>query len=246
MTYPSTSATRAQTTSWPAVVVPSASTRSRVTGPPPRLRHPGGRPRLRQPGPRLFRPDQFCTNWNMYQMVGCGLVRGKPETACWPPQWTTPRRRHRRSQPAPAGGGHRHQPPHAHLPLRFPGGAAGGRDRGGRGSGNGKMCSGRGRTSRPRHEWNRLQQPGPVARSASSSSRLLCARGPPGTAGFLEGIVESWVGPMADAMVEAGTDRSTARADARLGVAVVRACSSTCWLPANAGRSTRRSSAICN
>jgi AcrR family transcriptional regulator len=47
-------------------------------------------------------------------------------------------------------------------------------------------------------------------------------RGRPGTEGFLEGIVESWVGPMADALVEAGRDRSTARAEARLGVAVVR------------------------
>ena len=60
-------------------------------------------------------------------------------------------------------------------------------------------------------------------RSACSSSSTRCAlRGRPGTEGFLEGIVESWVGPMADALVEAGRDRTAARADARLGVAVVR------------------------
>jgi AcrR family transcriptional regulator len=44
----------------------------------------------------------------------------------------------------------------------------------------------------------------------------------PGTEGFLTGIVEAWVAPIADAMVRAGTPRRTARAEARLGVAVVR------------------------
>ena len=47
-------------------------------------------------------------------------------------------------------------------------------------------------------------------------------RGRPGTEGFLDGIVESWVTPIADAMVKAGAAERTARADARLGVAVVR------------------------
>ena len=47
-------------------------------------------------------------------------------------------------------------------------------------------------------------------------------RGRPGTEGFLDGIVESWVTPIADALVQAGADEKTARADARLGVAVVR------------------------
>jgi len=47
-------------------------------------------------------------------------------------------------------------------------------------------------------------------------------RGRPGTEGFLDGIVESWVSPVAAALVEAGADESTARTDARLGVAVVR------------------------
>ena len=47
-------------------------------------------------------------------------------------------------------------------------------------------------------------------------------RGRPGTEGFLDGIVESWVAPIAGALVKAGGDERTARAVARLGVAVVR------------------------
>ena len=47
-------------------------------------------------------------------------------------------------------------------------------------------------------------------------------RGRPGTEGFLDGIVESWVAPVAAALVEAGADEGAARADARLAVAVVR------------------------
>jgi AcrR family transcriptional regulator len=47
-------------------------------------------------------------------------------------------------------------------------------------------------------------------------------RGRPGTEGFLDGIVESWVAPVAAAQVQAGADERAARADARLGVAVVR------------------------
>ena len=47
-------------------------------------------------------------------------------------------------------------------------------------------------------------------------------RGRPGNEGFLDGIVESWVAPVAAALVAAGGDEQTARADARLGVAVVR------------------------
>jgi AcrR family transcriptional regulator len=46
--------------------------------------------------------------------------------------------------------------------------------------------------------------------------------GRPGTEGFLDRIVESWVAPIADALVRAGADAGAARADARLGVAVVR------------------------
>lgn len=47
-------------------------------------------------------------------------------------------------------------------------------------------------------------------------------RGRPGNEGFLDGIVESWVAPVAQALVAAGADERTARADARLGLAVVR------------------------
>jgi hypothetical protein len=57
--------------------------------------------------------------------------------------------------------------------------------------------------------------------SASTCSLAICRRRP-GTEGFLDGIVESWVAPVADALVKAGADERTARADARLSVAVVR------------------------
>jgi AcrR family transcriptional regulator len=46
--------------------------------------------------------------------------------------------------------------------------------------------------------------------------------GRPGTEAFLNGIVESWVVPIADAYIRAGFDEPSARAEARLGVAVVR------------------------
>jgi AcrR family transcriptional regulator len=46
--------------------------------------------------------------------------------------------------------------------------------------------------------------------------------GRPGTEGFLDGVVDDWVAPVAEALIEAGMDRATARAEARLGVAVVR------------------------
>jgi AcrR family transcriptional regulator len=46
--------------------------------------------------------------------------------------------------------------------------------------------------------------------------------GRPGTEHFLDGIIDSWVEPMAAAMVEAGADELDARVDARLGVAVTR------------------------
>jgi AcrR family transcriptional regulator len=44
----------------------------------------------------------------------------------------------------------------------------------------------------------------------------------PGTDGFLDDIVESWVAPIAAAAVATGVDRRTARGDARLSLAVVR------------------------
>jgi AcrR family transcriptional regulator len=71
--------------------------------------------------------------------------------------------------------------------------------------------------------WKRLSSPSrwPQARLFFElySHALL---GRPGTEGFLEGIVDSWVGPVTDAMIQAGADRHTARIDARLGVAVAR------------------------
>jgi AcrR family transcriptional regulator len=47
-------------------------------------------------------------------------------------------------------------------------------------------------------------------------------RGRPGTEGFLDGIIESWVTLIAAALVQVGADERTARADARLSLAVVR------------------------
>jgi AcrR family transcriptional regulator len=75
----------------------------------------------------------------------------------------------------------------------------------------------------PRRSWERLSDP-----KLWPQERLFfelyayALRGRPGTEGFLDGIVESWVGPVAAALVEVGADERTARADARLAVAVVR------------------------
>jgi len=74
-----------------------------------------------------------------------------------------------------------------------------------------------------RQSWQLLSDPGlwPQERLFFELyAYALCGR--PGTEGFLDGIVESWVAPLAAAPVEAGTDERTARADARLRVAVVR------------------------
>ena len=74
-----------------------------------------------------------------------------------------------------------------------------------------------------RRSWERLSDP-----KLWPQERLFfelyayALRGRPGTEGFLDGIVESWVAPVAAALVEAGADERTARADARLAVAVVR------------------------
>jgi AcrR family transcriptional regulator len=46
--------------------------------------------------------------------------------------------------------------------------------------------------------------------------------GRPGTDGFLDGIVESWVAPIAESAVAHGVPADVARVDARLGVAVIR------------------------
>jgi AcrR family transcriptional regulator len=74
-----------------------------------------------------------------------------------------------------------------------------------------------------RQSWQRLSDP-----KLWPQERLFfelyayALRDRPGTEGFLEGIVESWIAPIADALVKGGADERTARADARLGVAVVR------------------------
>ena len=47
-------------------------------------------------------------------------------------------------------------------------------------------------------------------------------QGRPGTDGFLDGIIDSWVAPISDLAVEHGVPRDVARVDARLGVAVIR------------------------
>ena len=74
-----------------------------------------------------------------------------------------------------------------------------------------------------RHAWEHLSDPALWPQERLFFELYAYAlRGRPGTEGFLDGIVESWVAPVAAALVEAGADESTARTDARLGVAVVR------------------------
>ncbi len=46
--------------------------------------------------------------------------------------------------------------------------------------------------------------------------------GRPGTEGFLEAVVEPWITALADVLVKAGADSATARAEARLSMAVTR------------------------
>jgi AcrR family transcriptional regulator len=46
--------------------------------------------------------------------------------------------------------------------------------------------------------------------------------GRPGTEGFLEAVVEPWISGLSAELVEAGTDATTARREARLAVAVTR------------------------
>jgi AcrR family transcriptional regulator len=46
--------------------------------------------------------------------------------------------------------------------------------------------------------------------------------GRPGTEGFARESVTAWTGPVAQAMADAGLDQATARAEARLGLAVIR------------------------
>ena len=74
-----------------------------------------------------------------------------------------------------------------------------------------------------RRSWERLSDPKMWPQERLFFELYAYAlRGRPGTEGFLDGIVESWVAPVTAALVEAGADERTARADARLAVAVVR------------------------
>lgn len=71
--------------------------------------------------------------------------------------------------------------------------------------------------------WRRVSDP-----SLQANVRLFfelygqALQGRPGTTGFLDDIVDSWVDPMTRYGVQRGLPPSEARADARLGVAVVR------------------------
>jgi AcrR family transcriptional regulator len=75
----------------------------------------------------------------------------------------------------------------------------------------------------PRERWTRLTDP-----TLWPQERLFfelyaqALLGRAGTEGFLDGIVDSWLPLISEAFVAAGTDEGTARADARLTVAVVR------------------------
>jgi AcrR family transcriptional regulator len=71
--------------------------------------------------------------------------------------------------------------------------------------------------------WRRVSDP-----ALSGNVRLFfelygqALQGRPGTAGFLDRIVDAWVEPLSEYLVQRGVPRDTARADARLGVAVTR------------------------
>jgi AcrR family transcriptional regulator len=71
--------------------------------------------------------------------------------------------------------------------------------------------------------WKRVADP-----SLANNVRLFfelygqALQGRAGTEGFLNGIVDDWVEPIAEYQVARGMPRKTARADARLGVAVTR------------------------
>lgn len=78
-------------------------------------------------------------------------------------------------------------------------------------------------TEDPRQSWGRISHP-----NLWPQERLFfelyaqALQGRPGTEGFLDGVVESWVEPLRDAFLAAGDDEASARADARLAVAVTR------------------------
>ena len=75
----------------------------------------------------------------------------------------------------------------------------------------------------PREFWKRISNPKLWPQERLFFELYVHALlGRPGTEGFLDDVVESWVAPIAAAAVAAGGDKRTARADARLAVAVVR------------------------
>jgi AcrR family transcriptional regulator len=71
--------------------------------------------------------------------------------------------------------------------------------------------------------WRRLADPGLHARERLFFEMYGQAlQGRPGTAGFLEGIVDTWVAVIADQAARLGIPPDAVQADARLGVAVTR------------------------
>jgi AcrR family transcriptional regulator len=74
-----------------------------------------------------------------------------------------------------------------------------------------------------RRSWARLSDPGlwPAER-LFFELYIQALHGRLGDEGFLDSTVEGWITPLAAALVQAGASEATARADARLGLAVVR------------------------
>ena len=123
-----------------------------------------------------------------------------------------PRRRDRRPEPAPDRRGDRHQPPDAHLPLRIPRRVLAAVTQAVEEQQRAALLEpGTTTADHARQAWRRLSDP-----SLWPQERLFfelyayALRGRPGTEGFLDGIVESWVAPVAAALVKAGADERTA------------------------------------
>ena len=154
-----------------------------------------------------------------------------------------PRHRDRRPEPAPARRGDRHQPPDAHLPLQLPGRLLAAVTQAVQEQQRAALLEPGATLPDSRRSWRRLSDP-----SLWPQERLFfelyasAQRGRPGTEGFLDGIVESWVAPVAAALVTAGADERTARADARLGVAAARGLLLAPSPPETVPESTRRMS----
>ena len=116
-----------------------------------------------------------------------------------------PRHRDRRPEPAPARRGDRHQPPDAHLPLQLPGRLLAAVTQAVQEQQRAALLEPGATLPDSRRSWRRLSDP-----SLWPQERLFfelyasAQRGRPGTEGFLDGIVESWVAPVAAALVTAG------------------------------------------